>query len=675
MSAHGTGWPDGDSEICARIRAYDWAATPLGPIVSWPRSLKTALDIVLACEFPMTVLWGRELIQLYNDAYGRMIAGKHPAAFASPMHQSWPEIGDFNAAVIERVWTGETVSFEDQHYPDTRHGAIEDAWFTLCYSPLRNDAGDIAGVLITAFETSQRVKADLERDRIEAALRASEERKAFLLKLSDTLQPLTDATAIKAQATRLLGKHLGASRVFYVEVEPDEERLSVEADYTVDGMPSLAGNYRLSDYGANLAAEYRAGRSFVVNDAADHPLVPAALLPAYEALGIRAIVGVPLVKDGRFRAALGVDHSEPRAWKQEEVSLIQEVAARTWDAVERARAERALEEREERLRLATELAEVGFWDVDPVNDVLVWPARVKALFGISADVPVSMADFYHCLHPEDRERTSLAYANAADPAKRSLYDVEYRTIGKEDGVLRWVAAKGRGIFDENGTCIRVIGTAIDISARKRAEQHRELLIHELNHRVKNTLATVQSVAALTLRHAESRAHARDVLDQRLVALSKAHDVLTRENWESAGLREVVENAAAGYASTAFAGRFEVDGPDLRLRPGAALSLSMALHELATNAVKYGALCNDEGKVAICWWCEGEADRSNGAARFRLRWTESGGPPARVPTRRGFGSRLIEEGLAHDLGGVVRMDFTDSGLSCELDAPLREISGG
>ena len=139
------------------------------------------------------------------------------------------------------------------------------------------------------------------------------------------------------------------------------------------------------------------------------------------------------------------------------------------DVTARRRAEEALHESEERLRLATEHAEIGFWDVDPINDVLIWPPRVKAMFGISPHVPVSMSDFYNGLHPEDRGKTSEAYAAAADPARRAIYDVEYRTIGREDGLLRWVAAKGRGVFDAAGHCIRFIGTAIDITKRMAIE--------------------------------------------------------------------------------------------------------------------------------------------------------------------------------------------------------------
>ena len=132
--------------------------------------------------------------------------------------------------------------------------------------------------------------------------------------------------------------------------------------------------------------------------------------------------------------------------------------------------ERILRDREEQLRLATEAADVGLWDVDVVADSLFWPPRVKAMFGISPHVAVTMSDFYAGLHPEDRERVSEAYAAAVDPKRQALYDVEYRTVGKEDGLLRWVAAKGRGVFDDSGRCVRVIGTAIDISERKRAEE-------------------------------------------------------------------------------------------------------------------------------------------------------------------------------------------------------------
>lgn len=161
------------------------------------------------------------------------------------------------------------------------------------------------------------------------------------------------------------------------------------------------------------------------------------------------------------------------------------------EMAERLRHGRLVFLREEQLRLATEAAEIGLWDVDTVADTLFWPPRVKAMFGISPDVPVSMADFYAGLHPDDRERVSACYAAAADSEKRALYDVEYRTVGKEDRVIRWVAAKGRGVFDENGRCIRVIGAAIDITARRLAAQRleeSEAALRELNQTLERRVA-------------------------------------------------------------------------------------------------------------------------------------------------------------------------------------------
>jgi PAS domain S-box-containing protein len=158
------------------------------------------------------------------------------------------------------------------------------------------------------------------------------------------------------------------------------------------------------------------------------------------------------------------------------------------ETTERVRAQAALRHNEEQLRLATEAAEVGLWDVDNVTDTLFWPPRVKAMFGISPDVPVSMADFYAGLHPQDRETTSAAYAAACDPSRRALYDVEYRTVGKEDGVIRWVAAKGRGVFEESGKCVRVIGAAMDITARKKIEQQLRELNETLERQVEERTA-------------------------------------------------------------------------------------------------------------------------------------------------------------------------------------------
>lgn len=244
----------------------------------------------------------------------------------------------------------------------------------------------------------------------------------------------------------------------------------------------------------------------------------------------------------------------------------------------------------------------------------------------------------------------------------------YETVRRrKDGTLLDVSLTVSPLGDAQG---RIVGTstiARDITERKRDQQRREWLVNELNHRVKNTLATVHSLAMQTLLRAATLAEARDAFEARLVALSKAHDVLTREHWGGASVNKIVADAVAAYCGDLREPRCRVAGPIVRLHPKAALALSMALHELATNAVKYGALSNTTGNVDINWQLiPGDPQR------FQLWWAESGGPPVETPHRRGFGSRLVEEGLAQDLAGEARLNFARGGLVCTVDAPLDEI---
>ena len=206
----------------------------------------------------------------------------------------------------------------------------------------------------------------------------------------------------------------------------------------------------------------------------------------------------------------------------------------------------------------------------------------------------------------------------------------------------------------------------DVTERLRGEQHLRLVVNELNHRVKNTLATIQAVAAQTFRSAEDLPQAQASFTARIIALARANDLLTGENWEGASLSDVVAAASVALGGNE-PGRFTAQGPVVRLSPKAALSLSMAMHELGTNAVKYGALSDDKGRIDVRWTLKPDA---KGVNRMRIEWRESGGPPVRSPTRRGFGSRLVEHGLAGELDGNVEMRFEPSGLVCVIDAPVR-----
>jgi two-component sensor histidine kinase len=201
----------------------------------------------------------------------------------------------------------------------------------------------------------------------------------------------------------------------------------------------------------------------------------------------------------------------------------------------------------------------------------------------------------------------------------------------------------------------------DITEGRRAEERQRLLVNELNHRVKNTLATVQSLARQTLRDDVTISEARQRLMDRLLALSAAHNVLTRDQWESADLGEIVREAMRPWLDPAAA-RIETDGDTARVAPNVALALSLALHELATNAQKYGALSAPAGRVELSW------SRPPGRGCALLVWRESGGPSVRPPSTQGFGSRLLRS-LAPDLGSAAEVEYAPSGLVCRLRAPM------
>ena len=202
--------------------------------------------------------------------------------------------------------------------------------------------------------------------------------------------------------------------------------------------------------------------------------------------------------------------------------------------------------------------------------------------------------------------------------------------------------------------------------QQQTDQERlKLMVNELNHRVKNTLATVQSIVAQTLRGADVPADVRETLTSRVMALSRAHDVLTDEQWAGAELREIAFQAAVPYQAGDAEERFLLDGPAVRLPPKTAIAVALAFHELATNAAKYGALATPAGRVELTWTLRGQGERK----MLRIRWEESGGPAVTPPKRTGFGTRLIERGLAADLRGRVVLSFPPDGVVCEIEAEV------
>ena len=332
-------------------------------------------------------------------------------------------------------------------------------------------------------------------------------------------------------------------------------------------------------------------------------------------------------------------------------ALEQEVARRTSDLV------RA----EERLRFIHEAARLGSWSLDLAEMRLLASDQCKRNLGRDPTAPFTNDDLLAAVLPEDRDRMQDAIRESVET--RADYDIEYR-VRDTRGEVRWVQARGQPFYSVDGRPVTMAGVTIDITQRKRAEEQRALLADELNHRVKNSMATMQSIAHQTLRHAASLDEALRTLDARLQSLSAAHDVLTRESWAGATLAEIAETTLQAFRGGA-GDRFAVAGPAVRFPPRPTLALTMALHELATNAVKYGALSNDQGRVSLRW----DVVTGGAAPQLWLRWEESGGPEVVTPTRRGFGSRLIERALAAELEGNAEIAYRRRGLVFTLEGPL------
>lgn len=320
----------------------------------------------------------------------------------------------------------------------------------------------------------------------------------------------------------------------------------------------------------------------------------------------------------------------------------------------------------ERLQFALEAGRLGSWELDVSTREYVASDLCKANYGRTPSEAFTFEDLIAAIHPRDRDRMRAAIEDAIRTGAE--YDIEYRVI-LPSGDLRWVHARGRAALTEGqGGVRRMAGVSLDITERKRGEERQRLLLNELNHRVKNTLATVQSIADQTLRHTERMGDFRPAFENRLLALSQTHNILTEQQWAGASLHDILSSELTPHAGGREGGgsRFVLHiERDIRLNPKAAVALGMAVHELATNAVKHGALSSPTGQVEV----SAHVLRDAPGGRLILEWIERGGPAVAPPTRRGFGGRLLENGLARELSGDVRLDYLAAGLSCRIDLPM------
>jgi len=337
------------------------------------------------------------------------------------------------------------------------------------------------------------------------------------------------------------------------------------------------------------------------------------------------------------------------------------------DITEKRQADEVLKSTVERYRLVTQATNDAIWDWDLVANHILWNEALCTAYGYNPDDIAATGEWWiEHIHPDDREQVEQDI-RAVITGSASEWSHEYR-FRRASGQYADVLDRGYMVRSATGTPVRMIGAMLDITERKRAEQQLRLLHRELGHRLKNVLTMAQAIATQTLRNAESMEAAQDKLAARLITMGRAQDVLIAGTAEEADILTVLASALEPHDDPQ-AERFRLRGPKLCLNARAAVSLSLLVHELATNALKYGALSAPQGYVELNWALT-DIDQD---PCLVLGWSEHGGPLVVAPSRKGFGTRLITRGLAGDVGGNVRLDYAPTGVICTLTAPLAGLT--
>jgi PAS domain S-box-containing protein len=607
----------GGGATAALIAQFDWATTGVGPVAAWPQCLKDATSLLLQSPIPIVLFWGGDGTMIYNDAYARLIGHRHPQALGARASQVWPAHVDLTRQILDAGFGGRALSLHNRELEVNRAGRKERAWFDFDCSPVRDEHGEPAGVLVISVETTQRILAERKAaHQLERQRTMFEQAPGAICLLSG---PELTVEFTNAAHRRLFGVHDAEGRPY----------MDAFAEIAALGTPET------------IFEVYRTGRRHL---ARSEPITIPRPGREPEVRLLDLVLEPVLDEDGRVRG----------------------VFLEGFDVTDRVQALRTAEESNRRLGAALAVARLGTFEWESETDTMTLDARAREIFGFRPDERVTRADVDDRIDRADYVRVK-AETVAADAAGRTRRAFEFR-VHRPDGSVRSVAAISEGSRTSGSRLFT--GVFDDVTERRAAERRQRMLINELNHRVKNTLATVQSIAAQTLHAASSVASAREEFESRLVALAAAHDLLTAQGWRGALLADVAATAMSPFEPV-HRPRITRLGRRAWVTAQQAMALNLALHELATNAAKYGALSVAEGRVDLSWSVSGD--------EVTLRWVEQGGPPVTARAHAGFGSRLLQHSLARELGGEVEWTFAAEGVRCQIrckveQAPLQADYG-
>ncbi len=611
-------WPSAAGEVAGLIRGHDWNATSLGPLAAWPQSRRTVVDVILDSPLAMAALWGGDLIQVYNDRFARLLAGEHPGALGRSA-RSGPATWPVNAALCERALTGETFTTDDHPLAAATPGHPPQAWFALSYSPLRREDGRVVGVLITAIETTARHQIVRESERVAEGLRQSEHWLRLAMEASSAGAWTWDARTNEASWDDRYHAMYGFA--------PDEPRL------------------------------HEAWLDRLHPD--DRPLVVARL---------GAVMGTPgddewnmefraVVPDGRVLWMQGLGRAVRDA-----KGVVLSMSGINLDITERKRAEQRLRESEDQLWLFFEYAPAAVAMVDRDMRYVAVSRRWMVDFGLRGDL---IGRSHYDVLPEIPERWKEAHrrclAGAVERSEEDRFD-------RADGSTQWHKWEIIPWRNDAGEISGLIILCEDITEARRWKDSQEVLIAELQHRTRNLLTVVESVAQQTMRTADSIEGFMARFGVRLRALSRVQGLLSRSDREPITIGALVRMELEALGPEALSSRTFVAGPEVRLRKRTVQTLALAIHELATNACKYGALAAPDGRLSVTWRFEVAGDRPR---RLALEWAESGIEQrlGLEGTRAGYGRTLIERALPYSLSAQTTFELRDDAFRCSITLPI------
>ena len=521
--------------------------------------------------------------------------------------------------------------------------------FIMRLLPYRSHAGVMDGVVLTFVDISALSAAE------EAARRRADQQD-FLAGVSGEMLKTGDPARVMEPLPARIAQLLNADFAKVLRKKPDSEAFELVATHgfphpvgteVAGGTESQAG-YTLLSNGPVIVEDLRKETRFSG---------PSLLIDNHVRSGISTTIDGPHGTWG----VLGVHSTSVRSFSADDIKFIQALANAISAGLQREAFVGALRESEERLVSALRAGRLGVYDYNPRSGRLDWDDTVRELWGIAKDAHVDYEVFLSGVHPEDREAVEADLNLSFDPAGTGHFESEYRVINALDGAARWVRAEGEVRFEQEEPA-RLVGTVTDITAQKRIDRHVKLLMREVNHRSKNLLSVVQAIARQTAKGPEPERFIQH-LSERLQGLAASQDLIIHGEWQAVSVEELVRSQLAHLGGT-IARQVELSGRETMLTATAAQAIGLALHELSTNALKYGSLSSDEGKARIRWSVVDD--------EFVMSWDEEGGPKVEAPLRSGFGSTVIKQMTASAVGGRVRLDFPEGGLSWELSAPRQNV---